>query len=321
MVHMSVRVVRATPTLSLLPSAMRRFSHRRTHKPNPVAAAAASAHVTGEPVPSTSKATLDDYALQPKESTKKKKRAPGTMKMPAAVAQPIVLSLGRSKQYTQRQDLPASVHPGVPAWNALFAAPGTQPSRTLRLDASTRALVEPEGWHSPGSNADDHELSAHQARRAAQHRTWRDDVLPRLAPLLLRVTHGLAPDIPVEELCMCNRSTLCNIVLADWDGMCRSNMETRALTHTFLDVRASQLRICACRPAPEQLLALGFFPCAPRRPTVAFSLRLLDFLSLHDLHVAPNVRAWASTLKIFWTRRGHVANEKVRSAVQSRVQH
>lgn len=93
-----------------------------------------------------------------------------------------------------------------------------------------------------------------------------------------------------------------------------------ALTQdAFVDIRACRLRICACRPAPEQLLALGFFPCAPRRPTVAFSLRLLEFLSLHDLHVAPNVRAWASTLQMFWTRRGHMSNEKVRCSLDRQI--
>lgn len=55
---------------------------------------------------------------------------------------------------------------------------------------------------------------------------------------------------------------------------------------------------------------MGYFPCAPRRPTIAFSIALLDFLSLHDLHTAPNARAWADTLRQFWMRRGHVVNDK-----------
>lgn len=66
---------------------------------------------------------------------------------------------------------------------------------------------------------------------------------------------------------------------------------------------------------------MGFFPCAPRRPTVAFSLRLLEFMALHDLHVAPNVRAWASTLRAFWMRRGHVSNDKVRQILWWEASH
>ncbi|KZV80993.1 hypothetical protein EXIGLDRAFT_629243, partial [Exidia glandulosa HHB12029] len=56
--------------------------------------------------------------------------------------------------------------------------------------------------------------------------------------------------------------------------------------------------------AAEQLLAMGYFPCAPRAPSMAFSLGLLDFISIHSLNVAPNVTAWASTIETFWKRRG-----------------
>lgn len=200
---------------------MRRFAHRRTHKPNAAAAAAASAAVSGEPVPSTSQVRLEDYALQPKHDSKPKKRAPGTIKMPAAIAQPVALSLGRNKQYTQLPNLPASIHPGVPAWNALWSGPGEQPRTALQLDAHTRALVQPHGWLSPGSMfGDDEGPSMHHARRAAQHATWRQDVLPRLVPAMLRVSHGLPVEVTPEELCFCGRARACTIVLADWDGQC-----------------------------------------------------------------------------------------------------
>ncbi|KZV86778.1 hypothetical protein EXIGLDRAFT_621462, partial [Exidia glandulosa HHB12029] len=59
--------------------------------------------------------------------------------------------------------------------------------------------------------------------------------------------------------------------------------------------------------AAEQLLALGYFPCAPRAPSIAFSMRLLDFISIHSLNVAPNITAWATTIETFWmhnSRRG-----------------
>ncbi|KZV99877.1 hypothetical protein EXIGLDRAFT_605214, partial [Exidia glandulosa HHB12029] len=54
---------------------------------------------------------------------------------------------------------------------------------------------------------------------------------------------------------------------------------------------------CPCRPAAEQLLARGYFPCAPRRPSLAFNLEMLEFITLHSMNVAPNVTAWATTLQ------------------------
>ncbi|KZV80544.1 hypothetical protein EXIGLDRAFT_629975, partial [Exidia glandulosa HHB12029] len=66
---------------------------------------------------------------------------------------------------------------------------------------------------------------------------------------------------------------------------------------------------CACRPAAEQLLAQGFFPSAPRRPSLAFSLVMLEFITLHSMNVAPNVTAWASTLQQYWARRHMVSNQ------------
>ncbi|EJD49157.1 hypothetical protein AURDEDRAFT_59639 [Auricularia subglabra TFB-10046 SS5] len=55
---------------------------------------------------------------------------------------------------------------------------------------------------------------------------------------------------------------------------------------------------------------MGYFPCAPKRPSLAFSIRLLEFISLHSLNVAPNITAWAATLEAFWARRGFVIQEK-----------
>ncbi|KZV81541.1 hypothetical protein EXIGLDRAFT_568755, partial [Exidia glandulosa HHB12029] len=51
------------------------------------------------------------------------------------------------------------------------------------------------------------------------------------------------------------------------------------------------------------------FPCAPKRPSLAFSMRILEFIALHSLNVAPNVTAWAATFQGYWDRRGYVVRE------------
>ncbi|EJD34169.1 hypothetical protein AURDEDRAFT_34729, partial [Auricularia subglabra TFB-10046 SS5] len=68
------------------------------------------------------------------------------------------------------------------------------------------------------------------------------------------------------------------------------------------------LDICGCRGAAEQLVARSYFPCAPKAPSMAFSFALLDLMSIHSLHVAPNVTAWSETLESFWAR-GRLANK------------
>lgn len=50
---------------------------------------------------------------------------------------------------------------------------------------------------------------------------------------------------------------------------------------------------------------MGYFPCAPKRPSLAFKIRLLEFIGIHTLNVAPNITAWATSLQQFWARRGY----------------
>ncbi|KAH6886607.1 hypothetical protein BKA70DRAFT_1123120 [Coprinopsis sp. MPI-PUGE-AT-0042] len=54
--------------------------------------------------------------------------------------------------------------------------------------------------------------------------------------------------------------------------------------------------ICLCSPSCN-LIAKGFFPSTPQRPTVAFDLKMLEFM--HQLHVraSPNITAWSTALE------------------------
>jgi hypothetical protein len=63
---------------------------------------------------------------------------------------------------------------------------------------------------------------------------------------------------------------------------------------------------------------MGYFPCAPIRPTLAIDINLLEFVSIASHHMAPNVAGWSSTLQHFLSIRGYLVGEKVR-AVLTRV--
>jgi hypothetical protein len=53
-------------------------------------------------------------------------------------------------------------------------------------------------------------------------------------------------------------------------------------------------------------MKIGFFPCAPIRPTLAVDINLLQFVSFGFLNMAPNVTGWAKTIEDFLRIRGYV---------------
>ena len=65
------------------------------------------------------------------------------------------------------------------------------------------------------------------------------------------------------------------------------------------------LDVCTCRSAAVQIVERGFFPCSPVYPTLAVSLHMLEFVATLFLHVAPNERAWATTVVGYLKARGH----------------
>ncbi len=77
------------------------------------------------------------------------------------------------------------------------------------------------------------------------------------------------------------------------------------------------LSICECYPAGVQLVEMGYFPCAPVRPTLAFDINLLEFVTIGSHHMAPNVTGWSSVLQYFLSIRGYLVGEKVRPALPS----
>jgi hypothetical protein len=53
-------------------------------------------------------------------------------------------------------------------------------------------------------------------------------------------------------------------------------------------------------------MKIGFFPCAPIRPTLAVDINLLQFVSFGFLNMAPNITGWAKTIEDFLRIRGYV---------------
>lgn len=56
---------------------------------------------------------------------------------------------------------------------------------------------------------------------------------------------------------------------------------------------------------------MGYFPCAPVHPTLAFDINLLEFVTIGSHHMAPNVTGWSGTIQYFLSIRGYLVGEKV----------
>src|ERR1700679_2692848 len=58
---------------------------------------------------------------------------------------------------------------------------------------------------------------------------------------------------------------------------------------------------------------MGYFPCAPIRPMLAFDINLLEFVTIALHNMAPNITGWSSTLHYFLSIRRYMFGEKVRA--------
>ena len=81
--------------------------------------------------------------------------------------------------------------------------------------------------------------------------------------------------------------------------------------HVLQGCLPKALAICECRPASVQLVEMGYFPCAPVRPSLAVDINLLEFVTIASHTMAPNVKGWSDTLQSFLTVRGFLLGEKV----------
>ena len=72
-----------------------------------------------------------------------------------------------------------------------------------------------------------------------------------------------------------------------------------------------EIQICKCLPAAQQLLACGLFPCAPKAPSLAVDISLLQFTSALFLRLHPNVTSFCETLEFFLEVRGYKLNTRV----------
>jgi len=82
------------------------------------------------------------------------------------------------------------------------------------------------------------------------------------------------------------------------------------LQHTLV-INTLYLRVCDLHTAATSLIHLGFFPCAPKRPSLAVDLNLLDLIRLYSLYTSPNITGWSQTIETYLKARGHTLRTDV----------
>ncbi|KAF7372931.1 hypothetical protein MSAN_00499800 [Mycena sanguinolenta] len=122
-------------------------------------------------------------------------------------------------------------------------------------------------YSSPQKGRESPTKKRHQANRENQNETWQREVIPALVPV---------------SACACGLTTLCKISVV-----------------RFTAISDVEIDVCNCAPAAEQLLDAGLFPSAPRRPTFAADIRVLEFARNLFGRIAPNNTAWTATLESF----------------------
>lgn len=264
--------------------------------------AALAAAASGTPPTPTDVARFE---LTPLELARTRRRHVGEPVLPTQAQHNVVLHTPGGK-LVQKRHLPNAAQPAASASTALFGQAAAAPDPYAKLLPFENG-IDTGVFHFGPSMSPEPE-SRHRRRRQKQYQNWHELISERFMRLYLDQKHGIAT--PIRDVsCECRRRRL-TVMLADWDSSYRRFAVS--VTDVDLGSRVVQIWICACTPAAEQLLAMGYFPCAPRGPSIAFSTALLDFISIHSLNVAPNITAWAETLQTFWARRGHESNAAVR---------
>ena len=169
------------------------------------------------------------------------------------------------------------------------------------------------------TNHPDAAASTWNTRRNSQATQWKSVVIPQLIPVYL-ANHAetksgrISPSPKPPHLCQCNVLAL-KVELMTWDCTYSFCYMGRSLTYLSSGCSQQTLSICECYPASVQLVEMGYFPCAPVRPTLTFDINLLEFVTIASHHMAPNVMGWSSSLQEFLSLRGYLLSKKVRGTV------
>ncbi|KAJ7722263.1 hypothetical protein DFH07DRAFT_708532, partial [Mycena maculata] len=135
-------------------------------------------------------------------------------------------------------------------------------------------------------------------KRAAQWKHWQVEVLPKLLLPFVRILHetkSLHDYAPLK-------------ILAKSCG-CIGRIFKVAIVR-FSAIEDVVLTMCACTPAPVQLINTSAFACAPISFSLAVDLHVLEFMRNLFVHITPNNTALVLALERVLANMGFQLDHK-----------
>lgn len=140
--------------------------------------------------------------------------------------------------------------------------------------------------------------SIHSRRCLCQGDHWRDVVIVCLIRTYMEQMRIYRSKLPASS----------SVILTDLlskSYQCGDSHRTLNVLAIYWDCHESMdIITCHHRPAADQLVARGLFPCAPYRPSLAVSLEMLEFASQLFVCMALNNRAFAAATKVVLAANG-----------------
>jgi hypothetical protein len=90
-----------------------------------------------------------------------------------------------------------------------------------------------------------------------------------------------------------------------YNGMVSLSCSSHHKTNSPSALREIELIVCLCRPAADQLIRRGLFPCSPLQPSLAIDLSLLEIITSSFYHLTLNTTGWAVLLEQHWKWNGY----------------
>ncbi|THU80594.1 hypothetical protein K435DRAFT_874226 [Dendrothele bispora CBS 962.96] len=210
-------------------------------------------------------------------------RTPSPVRPPSLEVHETVIPRGRERDDTNPQ---VYLSYGRALWQDPHASSfNSSPTRSAARNNSYIGSMPPEVVASP---------SKHALKRQQLLKRW-ESLIPTLIPgymELLRNTNNLrllpALDV-IQERCTC----------------CQSSRELTIEIVRFNKYESVKLWASDCNPAANQLIRSGLFPCAPKRPTLAVDIHMLDFVNRLFLRVSPNHTAWCGAVEDYLQFQGY----------------
>ncbi|KAJ7589950.1 hypothetical protein C8J56DRAFT_783748 [Mycena floridula] len=131
---------------------------------------------------------------------------------------------------------------------------------------------------------DQGDSSSTSPKKAKQWATWQNEIIPVLKPIYKAL---------IQSTC-----SLSQMDIVRNPEKCYGCSEGRIVTVNciYFD-RITILKLCTCTLISVQLLQRGFFPCAPKLPSLAVDINMLDFMNRLFVNIPPNHSAWSTTLE------------------------